>query len=307
MSEKSFQYGKSNANPKIAMPSEGEISAIDRLTTPGNQESVSVAPAGQQSVFASVPAELPEETRQYIESTRQEEDTEELDEIGEAEEIEEVVQPAVKVKEGANSFSELRNAKEKAERERDALMAQWLASQQQNQPKKSVEIEEDYDINIGDDDLADGKVVRKVDARTRALEKKLAQMEAQSREMAAESRVRAKCPDIDSIVTDENIYLLRQNYPEVAQSLAVAPDNWDKLASVYTMIKTLGIHKTRSYESDKVAAVKNIKKPRPMASISPQQGESPLSGVNAFVTDFKMTKEAQKNTWKEMQEAMKKS
>ena len=322
MSKKGFQYGKSNQNPEIAMPSEGEVSAIEKLTNPGAYPQSAPAAQSPVSAFGAVPEDIPEETRQAMNSMMQEEEEvedqeEEVEEEQEEEIEEEVVAYPVKkvskIKTKEDNFAELRNARERAEREkqkveqeRDAFMSQMLALQAQvNATKKKEEPQEDYDIHGSDEDLAAVKDVRKADARTRALEKKIAQMEAQSREAAAEARVRSRCPDIDSVVNDENIYLLRQNYPDVAQSLATAPDSWDKLASVYTMIKTLGIHKTKAYESDKMKAVNNVKKPRPMASISPQQAETPLSKANAFVTDYKMSKEAKENAWKEMKESMK--
>ena len=56
-------------------------------------------------------------------------------------------------------------------------------------------------------------------------------------------------------------------------------------------------------EADKRKAQENSAKPRPMASVSPQQGESPLSHANAFANG--LTPELQKQLWKEMQDAKK--
>lgn len=311
----SQQYGKGAAD--IAMPPLDEVSPIERLTNPNAVAQHSSAE--RQAAFNNVPDELPEDVQQEMNNhSLQESDPDEVEQEKEYEEEEPVVQTKqiAKQKTKSDNFAELRNARERAEAdkaraeaERNALMSQLLELQAKFQTRDKVKEQEpeDYEINIADDDLVAGKDMRKVDSRTKALEKRLAQYEAQAKESAAESRVRSKCPDLDQVVTDENIYMLRQNYPEVAQSLASSPDNWDKLASVYTMIKTLGIHKTKSYESDKMKALNNVKKPRPVNSVSPQQGESPLSNVNAFVTDYKMTKDAKAASWKEMQDAMKKA
>jgi len=47
----------------------------------------------------------------------------------------------------------------------------------------------------------------------------------------------------------------------------------------------------------------NTAKPRPLTSVSPQSGESPLSRANAFAEG--LTPELKKNLFKEMQEAKK--
>jgi hypothetical protein len=67
-------------------------------------------------------------------------------------------------------------------------------------------------------------------------------------------------------------------------------------------MKTFGIHKD-IYESDRLKALKNSQKPRPLASVSPQQGDGPLSKANAFANG--MTAELKEQLRKEMYAARK--
>ena len=58
-------------------------------------------------------------------------------------------------------------------------------------------------------------------------------------------------------------------------------------------------------QNDKAKAVINAQKPRPLTSISPQQGDSPLSKANAFANG--LTPELQAQLLKEMKQSMKRA
>lgn len=289
-----YSEGRDVKRKKIEMPPLEEINQVTQSlandTAPNIQHKEEVA-------FNNVPDELPEETLQAM-------DEQLVEEVEEVEEVKEKVQPIKQTKNKEDNFAELRKAREaaerraeKLERERELLMEQLL-NQAPKAAKKQAEPE--YDLTLSDDDLSTGKDVRHVYAKTKALEQQL-------KNMQEEARIRAKYPDLDQVVTDENIYLLRTKEPEIAQSLNMAPDSWDKLAAVYTMIKKTGIHKTHAYDSQKIQAATNASKPKPLAAISPQTADTPLSRANAFAQDYKMSKESAANTWREMQAAMKKA
>ncbi len=287
----SHSPGKDVKRKHIEMP---PLEDMDKVTQALSNES---APniQSREVAFNNVPDELPEEVAQEMEVVDNQPQEEEFVEVEEA-------KPVKQFKNKEDNFAELRKAREaaerkaeKLEREREMLMEQ-LYNQSPKASKKQVE--EEYDFNLADDDLSTGKDMRHVYAKTKALEQKL-------RNMQEEARIRAKYPDLDQVVTDENIYLLRTKEPEIAQSLNMAPDSWDKLAAVYTMIKKTGIHKVHNYDSQKIQAATNVAKPKPLASISPQTADTPLSRANAFAADRKMSKESAANTWREMQAAMK--
>jgi len=67
------------------------------------------------------------------------------------------------------------------------------------------------------------------------------------------------------------------------------------------MVKKLGIYKPDNYEKDRAHVATNANKPRSSASISPQQGDSPLSNANAFADG--LTPELKKKLYAEMLEA----
>jgi hypothetical protein len=68
-------------------------------------------------------------------------------------------------------------------------------------------------------------------------------------------------------------------------------------------IKKLGIYTEDTYQADRERAQNNANKPRPLASVSPQQGESALSHANPFAGG--LTPELKTSLLKEMEAARK--
>lgn len=200
----------------------------------------------------------------------------------------------------AKNFRSLRDQAERAERERDEAIRLLREIEARNQQKSSP-IQEDYDINLGPDDLAEGKHLNKVAQKIKKLEEQVNYYQRQSAEMAIETRLKAQYPDFEKIVSSQNVEQLRMNYPEIAQTINSSPDLYNKAVAAYMMIKKLGIQPEESYNYEKVLAQKNIAKPRPAGSVAPQAADSPLSKANAFG----LTEELKKHYLKEMVEAKK--
>ena len=57
-------------------------------------------------------------------------------------------------------------------------------------------------------------------------------------------------------------------------------------------------------QNDRARVIKNSAKPRPLASVNPQQGDSPLSKANAFANG-EFTEADRKRAWAEMVAARK--
>jgi len=214
------------------------------------------------------------------------------------------------------NFKEVRMAKERAERERDALMSQMLdmqsklqANQQNNQQVKQPIVEErEWFDDLDPESLVEGKQLQKVAQDFKAMKKQLQQQQAQSQQLATESKIRSQYPDFDQVFNSDTITSLNEMYPDVANALRVMPDDYNKATAAYTMIKNLGIYKGNevkkpAYESDVLKAKVNASKPRPLTSVNPQQGDSPLSKANAFANG--LTKELKEQMLKEMNEARK--
>lgn len=201
------------------------------------------------------------------------------------------------------SFKALREIKERAERERDeyARRLKEYEERHQQSPTPQQELSEDDDITLGPDELAEGKHLSKVGKKIKKLEQQLHQYQQHAQTMAIETRLKSEYPDFDKIVSKTNIDLLREMHPHIANTLNSATDLYSKAVSAYTLIKNLGIHVEDTYVQDRQLAQKNSSKPRPLASVSPQQGDSPLSRANAFANG--LTEELKTQLRKEMEES----
>jgi hypothetical protein len=231
-----------------------------------------------------------------------------LSQTEEDDEIEEVVPQVKKGQESpaAKRIRELREAQKKAERERDELLRMMQMQQMQQQmPKQQAPIEpEDEDINIEDDALIEGKQFRQMYKEMKQMKKQLHSYQAQSAESITEAKIKASYPDFDKVVSQENIAMLRDQYPEIANTLSASTDLYSKAVSAYTMIKQFGIHQDPVIQNDYMRVMKNTAKPRPLTSVNPQQGNSPLTKANAFANG-EFTEDDKKRAWAEMVAARK--
>ena len=228
--------------------------------------------------------ETPQEETPVTEEVTQ---TEEVQAAEQAQTLQSQPEPAGK----QNNFAELRQAKEAVERERDAYLNRLKQIENSKQDAPKVK-----DPEIGDDDLAEGRHLK-------ALRKELDEYKKEVTQTTNEARIRAQYPDFDTVVNNKTIDQLRIAYPELASTIGSSGNTYNQAVSAYTMIKKLGIYDGQNHDSAKQAVEKNSGKPRPLSSVSPQQGDSPLSRANAFANG--LTPELKKNLYKEMIEARK--
>ena len=277
----------------------------------------------QNNPFGSVPDELPQEVKSAIAEQQEVEPQEEQQEqYGQPqqpqyqaqEQDEQDDQEPVKVTPQRERFKNIREAKERAERERDALMAQIIQMQQANNrpvqntnPAQEVEPEEDFDFDIDDETLVEGKHAKKILQELQKVKKEMRKYQSQSEGSAVEARIKANFPDFDQVVSKENVEILNYEFPEIAQSLRDTPNFYNKAVAAYSVIKRFGIGQEKEdlYAADKAKAIANAKKPRPLASAAPQQGDSPLSKANAFANG--LTEEMKAQLRKEMFGSMKRN
>lgn len=189
------------------------------------------------------------------------------------------------------SFRQLREKAERVERERDEF-ARQVRKYSQKEPQKTYE-EEDEEIRIQPDDLVEGKHLGQYD-------KKIRKLEAKIYEANVETKIKQELPDYDKVVNDESLYVLKTQFPELAQSIISNPDLYSKAKAAHLAITKLGInpHDTTHQQE---AINRNISKPKPLASIAPQQGDSPLTRANAFANG--LTQELKDQLYKEAQDA----
>lgn len=202
----------------------------------------------------------------------------------------------------SESFRAMRDRLERAERERDemARLAQELSERTKVQEPEM----DDDDISLGDNDLAEGKHLSRVQKQIKKLKSEIRTQKEQMALTATEVKLKAQYPDFDAVVNRDTIDQLRLIHPEIAATINSSPDIYAKAVSAYTMIKNLGIYQPKEqYMSEKERIAKNAAKPKSSASISPQQGSSPLQKANMFGEGI--TKDLKEQLYREMKEAAK--
>lgn len=154
--------------------------------------------------------------------------------------------------------------------------------------------ENEEDLNIGEEDLVEGKHLKKVIAR---LEQKL-----QATEQAQiPDRLRGKYADFDQVVTRENLEKLQQAEPELYNTIRSGTDLFQKGVAAYKTLKSLGlIDEQESYMKNKETVQNNHKKPLSAQAI---KGQGALHEANMFANG--LTPELKKQLQKEMSEAAK--
>lgn len=215
------------------------------------------------------------------------------------------------------SWKELRlkaERAEKLEKERDQyfnmlkqIEQEALKYQQQQATALESEPEEEFDINnLPDDDLIEGKQLKQIlsqeQKRRAQLEYNIKLQQKYTQEAAVEASLKARYTDFYDVVTPENIAALRESEPDIAESLNLNPSLEKKAVGTYNAIKKLGIYQGSGdqYMQEKVRAQQNASKPRPLNSIAPQNGSSPLDQANAFAGG--LTKELKAKLYAEMRE-----
>ncbi len=186
----------------------------------------------------------------------------------------------------------LREKTEKAESERDQLYAyikQQQDQQQQQQQQAAQPKEEEFDINtINDDDLLDGKQMKRMFAQQKRYNDQIKhdvnEQRIKSHEAVVESNLKTSFPDFDQVMTRDNITALREADPALARSLNMNPDLQDKAIATYNAVKRYGIYQGNS-SSNNIAQTRkyseNSNKPHSSNSISPQRN-NPLAKANEF-------------------------
>jgi len=259
---------------------------------------------GQEPVIQEEPtpevATSPEENLQQETQVSEEVDNTPEENLQQETKISEPTQPVKPSKE--DNLKILRERSERLERERDEAVRVAQDLQSKMQPK-TIEPEEDLNVNLNPDDFVEGKHLSKVDKKIRKLEEQVKQYQQKATEISLEAQLRTQYPDFDKVVTKENIDALRLSDPDIADAIYYTPDIYKKASLAYKMIKKLNIGQEDVYSKDREIAQRNAAKPKPVNIVSPQQGESPLSKANAFADG--LTDELKLQLRKEMENARK--
>lgn len=196
------------------------------------------------------------------------------------------------------NIRQLRESRERAERERDELLAK-LRKMEESQ--RHTPDEEPAEVELGADDFVEGKHLKSYAKKVKDLEKQLKSYQQQTDTTVVETRLKTQYQDFDSVVSQQNIDALRIAYPEIASTINANTDLYSKAVAAYTLIKKLGIHKEDTFVNERARAQQNAAKPRPLTSVAPQEGEGPLAQANAFANG--LTEELKKQLYKEMMDS----
>lgn len=198
------------------------------------------------------------------------------------------------------SWRQLREKAEQAERKAQEL--ERIIANQRKEHQQQASNDDDDEISIQPDDLVEGKHLNKYNKKLRKLEQQLSEYKNHSSELVAENRIKQEFPDFDKVVNEESLYILQTQFPELAQSIKSNPDLYSKAKAAHLAITKLGINPNDvNINNNQNIIDKNLSKPRPVASIAPQVGDSPLTRANAFANG--LTDELKQQLYKEMIDA----
>ena len=148
------------------------------------------------------------------------------------------------------NIRQLRESRERAERERDELLAK-LRKMEDAQRPPVVEENEQQDFELAADDFVEGKHLKSYAKKVKDLEKQLNSYKQQTDTTVVETRLKTQYKDFDAVVSQQNIEALRLAYPEIASTINSNNDLYSKAVSAYTLIKKLGIHVEDTFASDR--------------------------------------------------------
>lgn len=180
--------------------------------------------------------------------------------------------------EADRNFREIRKSNEELRRR----ISQYEAAAQKSIPPI---VDDSDDIPIDDDAIAEGKHIKTVLRQQKQLKAELAELKAFKQKTAedmVESRIRSRFSDYDQIVNSETLTVLAEEDPELAYTIQSSPDLYNKAVLAYKEIKKRGIMPSETYDKDKRRAADNASKPKPVASVTPRVGESPISQASAW-------------------------
>ena len=198
-------------------------------------------------------------------------------------------QPQPKSNDLIDNVYRLRKRTEELEYERDQLRQQLEQAQRQK---------DDFNLSLGDDDLAEGRHIAKVAQKVKQLEDQLRQTAQINQQLLLEQRIKAQHKDFDDVVTKENLERLKTEDPEIFNMILSAQDPYAQGVTAYKMIKRLGIVADNAAPLQRIN--QNINKPRSANTVLGQQTSTALSKAAAFGD---LTPELAKALVKEMNEA----
>lgn len=183
------------------------------------------------------------------------------------------------------NFQELRKSKEQLE----ARVAE-LENEARTPPPQPT------DYGFSDDDLIEGKHVKKLFDEFSSLKKNIEQREMEQIPQRLESRF----TDFNQVVTKENVEKLKHTEPELYQAVVSGKDLYARGVSAYKTLKMMGIGEDMASKQNKSQMEKNLSKPQSSHAAS---GTGALHDAARFENG--LTADLRKSLQKEMAQAIK--
>lgn len=154
----------------------------------------------------------------------------------------------------------------------------------QNQPSQKIElIDESDDLDLDDDSFAEGKHLKKTYHKVNKKIDELKKLHQQTQVQTIEMQLRNKYTDFDNVVSTENLEKLKQDKPFLYKSIISNPDLYEKGQAAYDIIKNSVFYSEKNkYEDVDKRIEQNKNKPRSIANVAPQTGDTPLAKVGDY-------------------------
>jgi hypothetical protein len=160
----------------------------------------------------------------------------------------------------------MREAKRKAEQERDELL------------NRIKELETSKNKFVDDDDDLYEDDITKTKKELQELKSQWQAQQNQAKVFQIEQKLKAGFPDLEQVVNDETIEVLKARDKSFAKIIDSQPQSVDELynraVSAYALIKKYGIYVEDNHKADRARVEKNMSKPRPVstAAATPSEG-----------------------------------
>lgn len=185
--------------------------------------------------------------------------------------------------------AERERERERAERERDradrveAELRRLTTIQQTQEPEE----------RLSDEDFATGKSLSRLEKKQQQEIQRLRQEQQEFNVKMIDSMLLARYPDIRKVMSNDNISRFAQDEPEIAQGLGNIRDYESQVTATYKALKKFGTPESEvymqpaqdNYERDRAKVIANKAKPKSLASIPHNTGDTPLARANAFAQD----------------------
>ena len=217
-----------------------------------------------------------------------------------------------RVKTAEYNFKELRKARdedrrraEMAERRADEMM-ELLKQSKQVETKEERDLIEEEISKLQSDDLATvGNAEKLYYKHSKPTKKQIAAMESKVAQLEAkleEQSFRMRYPDIDDVLSNENIKMLKEEEPEVADMLSKFPTgSKEQITMAYKWIKKI-MPKAQDIPEEKIRAQNNITKPGSIHSVNKKSAIGSVHEYQGTLTEADKAryrqemKDAQKNS-----------